>query len=104
MELWDRFYDLLMQSEHFRSGFIWGVVCTVLAGWLLSSISSSVHAQWHRIRQFFEPTKKPAKIATETGPSPASALMGCLVSLFIMVLVVGTVIMAILWQTNSLGR
>ena len=104
MELWNRFSDLFMQSEHFRSGFIWGVGSTLFVAWVFSWLASYIGAQWHRMRQFFQPTKQPVKIATEAGPSPASALMGCLMGLLILVLIFGTVVGAVLWQTNSLGR
>ena len=91
MELWSDFMDILFTNEDFRYGFFWGISLTIgvtIVGWW---IFFSLHAQWLKMRQFFEPIKKPGRLPTETGPSPASMLSGCMGRVFILVAIVALV-------------
>ena len=77
MDLLLDFSDLLANNEYFRSGFLWGLSFVALGSlgwWLLQGI----YKQWLKVRQFFEPIKKPGKLPIETGPSPAGMSLGCL--------------------------
>jgi hypothetical protein len=88
------FSNLLANDEYFRSGFISGIAL-LLVFWLLSQVYLMLTKQWLKIRQFFEPIKKPGKVPTETGPSPAGMLLGCIGR--IVVTLVAFVFLFLLW-------
>ncbi len=102
MEWWNEFAGLMMTSEHFRAGFFLALGIVVLA-WLAWGVLFRLHVQWLKIRQFFEPIKKPGKMPTETGPSPASMMLGCFGRFIFTVLLPAVVVVALLWFLNSPG-
>ena len=102
MEWWTHFLDLLTQNVYFRAGFLWGIGF-ILAGWVIYYLLHGAYVQWLKMRQFFEPTKKPGKPPVETGPSPASLLLGCIGRTFLIVLVLATAIMSLVWLTSLAG-
>ena len=76
MDVWSQFVSTFTNNVDFRLGFFWGLGFAV-AAWGLFAFFFGAHARWLKVRQFFEPIKKPAKPAVETGPSPASMMFGC---------------------------
>ncbi len=103
MELWLDFLYLLTNNEYFRAGFISGLVFIAVV-WSIWGLFFRLHVQWLKMRQFFEPIRKPGRVPTETGPSPASILFGCLGRIVVTVLVLAIVIVALLWLGNWPGR
>lgn len=102
MTWWTQFSDLLINSVHFRAGFLWGLGVALLL-WAASVVFRWLYARWLRVRQFFEPIKKPGKMPVEAGSSPASILLGCVGSLLGIVLLVATVVMVLLWTATPGG-
>lgn len=92
MQWWIRFVDVMTNNADFRSGFILALLFAG-AGWLLWALMYHLHVQWLKIRQFFEPTKIPAKPAVTTGPSPASIMLGCLGRTLLTVLIIAFAIL-----------
>lgn len=72
-----RFLDAMTNNADFRGGFFLALL-VAFGVWLLWALGYYLHVQWLKIRQFFEPTKIPAKPAVTTGPSPASIMLGCM--------------------------
>jgi hypothetical protein len=91
------FLSGITNYEDYRAGFFMGLAVAVSL-WLLWMGGVSVYNRWLKMRQFFEPIKKPGKIPTETGPSPAGMLLGCLWPVAIIVVVMA------LWFVYSFGR
>lgn len=77
MQLWLRFVDAMTNNADFRGGFVLALIFAATV-WLLWAFGYYLHVQWLKIRQFFEPTKIPAKPAVTSGPSPASIMLGCM--------------------------
>lgn len=102
MEWWFQFIDLLTHNEYFRAGFIWGLV-VVSIGWIIWELLYRLHVQWLKMRQFFEPIKRPGRVPLETGPSPANIMFGCLGRIIVTVIVVATVILLLFWIVNPSG-
>jgi hypothetical protein len=102
MVWWDDFTYLLAHNVYFQSGFFWGLG-VVAAGWFAWSTLHYLYVHWLKIRKFFEPTKVPGKTPTETGPSPASMMLGCFGRILFALLVVSAVV-GYLWIANLPGR
>lgn len=102
MEWWSRFFDLLAHNEYFRAGFIWGLVMVGI-GWAIWGLLHWLYVQWLKIRQFFEPIKKPGRVPVETGPSPANIMLGCVGRVIVTVVIIATVIVVLLWLVNPAG-
>jgi hypothetical protein len=94
MELWFDFAYLIATDEYFRSGFSAGVVLCIAAA-IIWRLLFALNVQWNKIRQFFEPTKKPGKMPVELGPSPASMSLGCMGRIFITVFIIGVMILLV---------
>lgn len=88
MELLLDFLNLLTRDEYFRSGFVSALVLVALV-WLAWTLLFRIYVHWLKMRQFFEPIKKPGKIPTEVGPSPAGMLVGCLLRITVALFVIG---------------
>jgi hypothetical protein len=99
MEWWSHFLDLLTSNVYFRAGFAWGVGVAV-ALWGVVIFCNNLYARWLKMRQFFEPIKKPGKAPVETGPSPASMMFGCLGQIVLTLVVLATVVAALMWWAN----
>lgn len=102
MDVWYRFLDLMFTNEYYRAGFFSALIVVAFV-WIVSGLFYRLHVQWLKMRQFFEPIKKPAKAPTETGPSPASILAGCMVRIVVTALVLAVAIVGLLWLMNSPG-
>jgi hypothetical protein len=102
MEWWTHFLDLLTQNVYFRAGFLWGLVAVAI-GWLIYGMLAWLYVQWLKIRQYFEPVKRPGKTPVETGPSPASITLGCMGRTMVVTVVIATLILVAIWLTNSPG-
>ena len=86
-EQWFRFVDLLTHNIYFRSGFFSALLAVGIC-FLIWRVFYGLYVHWLKIRQFFEPIKKPGKAPVETGPSPAGMLFGCMGRLLLILLVV----------------
>jgi hypothetical protein len=97
MELWLDFVDAITNNEDYRAGFSMALLL-VGAIWLGWALLFRLYKRWLVMRQFFEPIKKPGKVPTETGPSPAGMLLGCLwpIAIIVVVIAIGYVI----WLMN----
>lgn len=102
MEWWSQFVNLLTYNEYFRAGFIWGLA-TMLAGLGVWGVLHSIYVRWLKVRQFFEPIKKPGKPLVETGPSPASMMFSCLGQIFVTILVLSIGIAILYWFMTPQG-
>ena len=100
MEWWSDFLYLLTNDDHFRSGFIWGLLFVAI-GWAIWAAFQWLYVQWLKMRQFFEPTKKPGRTPVETGPSPASIMLGCLWRILATLVFVAIAIALLIWALNS---
>ena len=89
-------------NEYFRAGFVWGLGVAGV-GWLMWSSLNWLYVNWLKVRQFFEPTKRPGKVPMETGPSMASLTLGCLGRVFTLLLVLASVIVVLFWMVNPGG-
>ncbi|MCC6455589.1 MAG: hypothetical protein IT328_11635 [Caldilineaceae bacterium] len=90
------FLNGISNYEDYRAGFLMGLTCA--AGLLLLWLAGvSLYKRWLKMRQFFEPIKKPGKIPVETGPSPAGMLLGCLWPIAIIF------VMIALWVVSRFG-
>lgn len=96
LEGWSQFIDLLTHNAYFRAGFVWGLV-VVLIGWGIWSLWYWLYVQWLKVRQFFEPTRRPGRIPVETGPSPASIMLGCLGRIVMTGIVMVGVLLVLWW-------
>jgi hypothetical protein len=96
MELWFDFTYLIANNEYFRAGFVSGLVLVAII-WISWGLFYRLYAQWLKIRQFFEPIKKPGRVPTETGPSPASILLGCLWRIIFALLFIAILVVLWLW-------
>ena len=67
--------------DDFSEGFWYGVVVTLT----LSFIVFVFGRYWKKVMAIFKPTRVPA---TNPGPSPIQKMMGCVVSLIIVVILV----------------
>ena len=76
-DLWNRFGELFTTNMYFRAGFIWALIFVALV-WIGWQILFYFYNRWLKILKFFQPTKTPSKLPTETGPSPAGMLLGCI--------------------------
>jgi hypothetical protein len=93
MELWPDFKHNLFNNSDFQYGFYWGIVLIVLLELSLGWLWIAIHNQWLRMRQFFEPIKKPGRLPTETGPSPAGIFAGCMGQFLFVALAIALVIL-----------
>jgi len=103
MEWWSHFVDLLANNVYFRSGFLWGLIAVGVV-WLLWGLFFRLYVQWLKMRQFFEPIKRPGRTPVETGPSPASIMLGCLWRIIVTVVVVVIGIVLLIWVLGGLYR
>jgi hypothetical protein len=99
MEWWSDFAYLLTHNEYFRAGFIWALVFMAI-GWLIWGLCYRIYVQWLKMRQFFEPIKKPGRVPVETGPSPANIMLGCLGRILLTIVVLAIVLAIMLWWLN----
>jgi hypothetical protein len=104
LEGWSQFLDLLGTNAYFRAGFIWGLV-VVAIGWAIWGLCHWLYVQWLKVRQFFEPTRMPGRVPVpvETGPSPATIMLGCVGRIVFTLLVLAAVIGVLLWLVNLPG-
>lgn len=95
LEFLSEFLYWFTTNEYFRSGFVSGIaLCIAIA--IIWQVFFVINYHWKKIRQFFEPTKKPGKMPTEVGPSPASMSLGC-VGRVLLALFVITVMILLVW-------
>ena len=96
MEIWSQFANSFTDNLDFRLGFFWGIGFALIA-LAIYIVLFGLHARWLKVRQFFEPIKKPAKPAVETGPSPASMMFGCMSYFLLIVLGIGVLVTTLYW-------
>src|SRR4051812_28541651 len=101
MDWLSRFIELLVNNIDFRLGFLWGLM-VVGALWITWSLLFRLYVQWLKMRQFFEPIKKPGRVPVEAGPSPASIMLGCLWRIFVTLVGLAIVIVVLLWVLHGL--
>ncbi len=87
----------LRTNEFFRSGFITGIALGAVVAVSLRTLFI-LHFHWKKVRQFFEPTKKPGKMPAELGPSPASMSLGCTGRILFAIIFTAVVILVV-WRS-----
>ena len=102
-DFWNQLVELLTTNIYFRAGFMWAWICMALL-WIGWQILFYFYTKWLKILQFFQPTKTPSKLPTETGPSPAGMLLGCigqLIGMLFLLAVVGGILYFALIDVGS---
>ena len=95
----DSLIELYLQSGEFWAGVIFAIV----ASYAISLFWVWYSKRWLKVRQFFQPTRKPGKLTDEKGPSPFDETMGCFGNL-LLVLVVVLGMGGLLWLWMALGE
>jgi hypothetical protein len=70
--------------------------------WIIWGAFSWLYVQWLKMRQFFEPIRKPGRVPMETGPSPAGIMLGCLWRIFVTIVVLAMVFVVLIWALGGL--
>src|SRR3954452_6901586 len=103
MQWWSQFIDLLANNVYFRSGFLWGLIIVGVV-WMVWELFFRLYMQWLKMRQFFEPIKRPGRVPMEAGPSPAGIMLGCLWRVFVTIVMLAIVSGILIWVLNNLYR
>jgi hypothetical protein len=95
IDLWLDLAYWIAGNDEFWAGF---VAALVLLGSMQVAVWTvqALYFFWLKVRQFFEPTKKPGTLPTTPGPSPFTGLLTCAGALIALVLLVVGIVALVL--------